>query len=188
MTSSAAQTSPASPLISSPSLHAVRASLSRAVCYGARRKSHFIALLPQRGIQLPLYTVHWEYLNTVTCLGTTNWRGKEKRWNIQRFLQGKQDAFSVVFRLYPICLFILYKFKQQATADYSFIVTFLPLKKILKNPNENIVKRQGKYLLQHPPIPHTHTLEGKNRIRMQTSCLVHSCLSAICLPGLQPGL
>lgn len=38
----------------------------------------------------------------------------------------------------------------------------LAIKKDLKkNNNENIVKRQGKYLLQHPPIPHTHTLEGK---------------------------
>lgn len=116
-----------------------------------------------------------------------NWlQRKRKEVQYTKTSLRKQDAFSAAFRLHPFCLFTSFWWQ----ADYNLIVTFLPWTKIKKNPqpnNENTVKLQEKYLLQHQPntIPHTHSL-GKNHIQMQTSCLVHS-VPFVCW-NLEPGL
>lgn len=53
---------------------------------------------------------------------------------------------------------MLCMFKWHTATEYNFIVTFLPLKKIKKNPtNENTVKLQQKYLLYHFPQQPSHT-------------------------------
>lgn len=181
---SAAQTSPASLFLSSSASTPSQSVTEQALCYRAGESAVALHLASERHSASSSHSAlgDLEYCD----LHRHDWlQRKTTKVEYTTTSLREQDAFSAVFRLHPFCLFIPFWWQ----ADYNFIVTFLPWTKIKKNrtkqPNdENTVKLQEKYLLQHPPntTHHTHT-SGKNHIRMQTSCLVHLCLSAICLLG-----